>query len=371
MLPLLQRGVQPACIAAINTNQVHARFFTNQPSRTRYSRLSKTPPMNTECVGSLTMNNHMFFGTDEVVLFVPQASVYVVERFGKFHKILEPGLSLLIPVIDRIRYVQSLKEIAVSIPTQSAITQDNVTLELDGVLYYKIEDPFKASYGVEDAEFAVSQLAQTTMRAAIGQMTLDRTLAERTQLNYNIVNAINAAAFDWGIRCLRYEIRDIHPPDNVVAAMHQQVSAERRKRAEILESEGARQAAINVAEGKKQSLILESEAMKAKQINQALGEAEAIQLRAVANAESIERIAKAIEGNGASSRDAVALSVAEKYVDAFSNIAKESSTVIVPSNVADAASMVTQMLSVFDSVRSKTGGNNQAMKGLPFRDNLD
>ncbi|KAJ3203273.1 hypothetical protein HDU82_006706 [Entophlyctis luteolus] len=160
---------------------------------------NRTPPVNT------------------VILFVPQASVYVVERFGRFHKILEPGLAILIPFVDRIRYVQSLKENAVEIPTQSAITQDNVTLEIDGVLYYKIEDAYK--------------------RAEIGQLTLDRTLAERTQLNHNIVNAINSAAFDWGIR---YEIRDVHPPENVVAAMHQQVSAERRKRAEILESEGAR-----------------------------------------------------------------------------------------------------------------------------------
>ncbi|KAJ3027506.1 UNVERIFIED_CONTAM: hypothetical protein HDU68_003694 [Siphonaria sp. JEL0065] len=282
-----------------------------------------------------------------IIMFVPQASVYVVERFGKFHKILEPGLAILIPFIDRIKYVQSLKENAVEIPTQSAITHDNVTLEIDGVLYYKIEDAYKASYGVENAEFAVSQLAQTTMRAEIGQLTLDRTLAERTQLNHNIVNAINTAAFDWGIRCLRYEIRDVHPPENVVSSMHQQVSAERRKRAEILESEGQRQAAINVAEGRKQSLILESEAEKATQINLAEGEAESIKLKAIASAQAIVEVSNAIKTHGSSAHDAISLSIAEQYISSFGKIAKEGTTVVVPSNVGDAHTMrFTQLASL-------------------------
>ncbi|KAI9094969.1 hypothetical protein DFS34DRAFT_568091, partial [Phlyctochytrium arcticum] len=300
---------------------------------TGFSRRSKSLPANT------------------VVKFVPQQEAWVVERMGKFHRILEPGLAILIPVLDRIRYVKSLKEVAVEVPSQSAITQDNVTLDLDGVLYYKVIDPYKASYGVENAEFAVAQLAQTTMRAEIGQMTLDRTLAERTQLNINIVHSINTAAADWGIQCLRYEIRDIHPPENVVVAMHQQVSAERRKRAEILESEGARQAAINVAEGRKQSAILESEAVKARQINHAEGEAKAILLRAEANAASIDRIASAINHHGQEGQDAVSLSVAEKYIDAFGGLAKESTTVIVPSNVNDISGMVTQVMSVFGAVK--------------------
>ncbi|KAJ3119131.1 hypothetical protein HDU96_000046, partial [Phlyctochytrium bullatum] len=288
------------------------------PPRSLLGRSSRSPPANT------------------IILFVPQASVYVVERFGKFDRILQPGLAFLIPFVERIKYVQTLKENTVEIPTQSAITQDNVTLEIDGVLYYRIEDPYKASYGVQDPEFAVTQLAQTTMRAEIGQLTLDRTLAERTQLNNNIVNAINAAAFDWGLRCLRYEIRDIHPPENVVAAMHQQVSAERKKRAEILESEGARQSAINVAEGKKQSLILESEANKMQQINQAEGENRSILLKAEATAAAIERISEAIKNNGSAGQDSVALTVAEKYIDAFGQLAKEGTTVVVPSNVSDA-----------------------------------
>ncbi|KAJ3096789.1 hypothetical protein HDU97_005576 [Phlyctochytrium planicorne] len=265
-----------------------------------------------------------------IILFVPEKSAYVVERFGKFDRILEPGLSFLIPFIERIRYVQSLKENTVEIPTQSAITQDNVTLEIDGVLYYRIEDPYKASYGVQDPEYAVTQLAQTTM------LTLDRTLAERTQLNVNIVNAINAAAYDWGLKCLRYEIRDIHPPENVVAAMHQQVSAERKKRAEILESEGARQSAINVAEGKKQSLILESEAIKAQQINQAEGESKSILLKAEAQALAIDRVSEAILRNGGAGKDSLSFTVAEKYIDAFGQLAKEGTTVVVPSNVSDA-----------------------------------
>ncbi|KAJ3271091.1 hypothetical protein HK104_004748 [Borealophlyctis nickersoniae] len=303
--------------------------------------------------------------TNTVVKFVPQQEAWVVERMGKFHRILEPGLAILIPVLDRIRYVKSLKEVAVEIPSQSAITHDNVTLELDGVLYYRVVDPYKASYGVEDAEFAVAQLAQTTMRAEIGQMTLDRTLAERTQLNYNIVNAINSAAAEWGIKCLRYEIRDIHPPENVVGAMHQQVSAERRKRAEILESEGARQAAINVAEGRKQSAILESEAVKAKQINHAQGEAEAISLRASANALAIERIAEAIQSHGNNGHNAVSLSVAEKYIDAFGALAKESTTVVIPSSVNDVSGMVTQMMSVYNAVKGGQTKQGETSGGSP------
>ena len=215
-----------------------------------------------------------------IVKFVPQQEAWVVERFGKFFRLCEPGLTFLLPFVDRISYVKSLKEVTIEVPSQRAITQDNVSIEIDGVLYYRVEDPYKASYGIDDSDFAMSQLAQTTMRSEIGQLTLDRTLAERAQLNHNIVNAINAAAKEWGIQCLRYEIRDIHPPETVLVAMHQQLSAERRKRAEILESEGHRQAAINVAEGERQAKILQSEAGKMEEINRACGEAEAILLRA-------------------------------------------------------------------------------------------
>ncbi|KAI9272612.1 hypothetical protein BY458DRAFT_546680 [Sporodiniella umbellata] len=286
-----------------------------------------------------------------IVKFVPQQEAWIVERMGRFHRILEPGLNILAPILDRIKYVKSLKETAIEVPSQSAITQDNVTLELDGVLYIRCIDPFKASYGVEDAEFAITQLAQTTMRAEIGQMTLDRTLAERAHLNANIVDAINAAADDWGIRCLRYEIRDIHPPARVVESMHQQVSAERTKRAQILESEGARQAAINVAEGRKQATILASEAEKAEKINMASGEAEAIILRANASAQGIEKVAHAISTNRG--HEAVSMSVAEKYVEAFGRMAKEGTTMIVPAAANDAASMVTQALTIYNTINKK------------------
>ncbi|KAG0360812.1 hypothetical protein BGZ54_009374 [Gamsiella multidivaricata] len=275
--------------------------------------------------------------TRPIIKFVPQQEAWIVERMGRFHTTLEPGLQFLMPFLDQVKYVRSLKEVAIEVPSQSAITQ---------------VDPYKASYGVEDAEFSVSQLAQTTMRAEIGMMTLDRTLAERAHLNANIVEAINTAAADWGIQCLRYEIRDIHPPTKVVESMHQQVSAERTKRAQILDSEGSRQAAINVAEGLKQSTILQSEADKAEQINRATGEAEAILLRAQANAEGIRRIAEAISKTPGG-HHAVSLTVADKYVDAFAQLAKETNTLILPANASDAASMVAQALTVYDNITKK------------------
>lgn len=285
-----------------------------------------------------------------IVRFVPQQTAWIVERMGKFNRILQPGLAIMIPFLDRISYVKSLKEVALEIPSQSAITADNVTLELDGVLYTRVFDAYKASYGVEDAEYAISQLAQTTMRSEIGQLTLDHVLKERAALNTNITAAINEAAQAWGVTCLRYEIRDIHAPDGVVEAMHRQVTAERSKRAEILESEGQRQSAINIAEGKKQSVILASEALKAEQINRASGEAEAILMKAKATAAGIEAVASSIEQGQESARSAVSLSVAEKYVDAFAQLAKESTAVVVPGNVGDIGGMIATGLSVYGKV---------------------
>jgi regulator of protease activity HflC (stomatin/prohibitin superfamily) len=290
-----------------------------------------------------------------IVKFVPQQTAWIVERMGKFSRVLEPGLALLIPVIDRIAYVKSLKENAMEIPSQSAITADNVTLELDGVLYTRVFDPFKASYGVEDADYAISQLAQTTMRSEIGQLTLDHVLKERAALNTNITQAINEAAADWGIRCLRYEIRDIHAPAPVVEAMHRQVTAERSKRAEILESEGQRQSAINIAEGRKQSVILASEALKSEQINTAAGEAEAITLKATATARGIDSVSASIEKGGDSAQGALSLRVAEQYVDAFGKLAKEGTSVVVPGNVGDMGQMIATAMGVF-----KTVGQSQA-----------
>ncbi|KAI0536928.1 SPFH domain/Band 7 family protein [Xylaria digitata] len=285
-----------------------------------------------------------------IIRFVPQQTAWIVERMGKFNRILEPGLAILVPFLDRIAYVKSLKEVAIEIPSQSAITADNVTLELDGVLYTRVFDAYKASYGVEDAEYAISQLAQTTMRSEIGQLSLDHVLKERAALNTNITAAINEAAQAWGVTCLRYEIRDIHAPEGVVEAMHRQVTAERSKRAEILESEGQRQSAINIAEGKKQSVILASEALRAEQINRASGEAEAILLKAKATAEGIDAVGASIAAGGASAQGAVSLNVAEKYVDAFGKLARESTAVVVPGNVGDIGGMIATALSVYGKV---------------------
>ncbi|CAP66919.1 uncharacterized protein PODANS_4_5910 [Podospora anserina S mat+] len=285
-----------------------------------------------------------------IIRFVPQQTAWIVERMGKFNRILQPGLAILIPFIDRIAYVKSLKEVAIEIPSQSAITADNVTLELDGVLYTRVFDAYKASYGVEDAEYAISQLAQTTMRSEIGQLTLDHVLKERAALNINITAAINEAAQAWGVTCLRYEIRDIHAPKPVVEAMHRQVTAERSKRAEILDSEGQRQSAINIAEGQKQSAILASEALKAEKINRAMGEAEAILLRAKATAAGIEAVAKAIQDGQGAAQNAVSLSVAEKYVDAFGKLAKEGTAVVVPGNVGDLGGMIATAMGVYGKV---------------------
>ncbi|KAL2150623.1 hypothetical protein VTH82DRAFT_7186 [Thermothelomyces myriococcoides] len=300
------------------------------------------PPTYFQKSNSLPMNT--------IIRFVPQQTAWIVERMGKFNRILQPGLAILIPFIDRIAYVKSLKEVAIEIPSQSAITADNVTLELDGVLYTRVFDAYKASYGVEDAEYAISQLAQTTMRSEIGQLTLDHVLKERAALNTNITAAINEAAQAWGGTCLRYEIRDIHAPKPVVDAMHRQVTAERSKRAEILDSEGQRQSAINIAEGKKQSAILASEAERAEKINRAAGEAEAILLRARATAAGIEAVARAIAEGKDAARGAVSLSVAEKYVDAFAKLAKEGTAVVVPGNVGDIGGMIATALSVYGKV---------------------
>ncbi|XP_061409897.1 stomatin-like protein 2, mitochondrial [Lethenteron reissneri] len=286
------------------------------------------------------------------VLFVPEQEAWVIERMGRFNRILRPGLNLLIPIIDKIKYVQSLKEIVIDIPEQSAITLDNVTLQLDGVLYLRIMDPFKASYGVEDPEYAVTQLAQTTMRSELGKIALDSVFKERESLNANIVEVINGAAEVWGIRCLRYEIKDMELPTRVKEAMQMQVEAERRKRAVVLESEGVRESDINVAEGKKRSRILASEAEKAEQINQAEGQASAMVKKAIAKAEAITRLAEALtEQNG---NMAASLSVAEQYVAAFSNLAKDSNTIMLPANTGDVSSMVAQAMGIYQSLGSSS-----------------
>uniref|UniRef100_A0A7E4VJP7 PHB domain-containing protein n=1 Tax=Panagrellus redivivus TaxID=6233 RepID=A0A7E4VJP7_PANRE len=288
------------------------------------------------------------YALNTVINFVPQQEAWVIERMGKFHKILEPGFNVLIPVLDRIKYVQSLKEIAIEIPQQGAITLDNVQLHLDGVLYLRVIDPYKASYGVDDPEFAVTQLAQTTMRSEVGKISLDTVFKEREQLNVCIVEAINKAAEPWGLVSMRYEIRNMTMPARIQEAMQMQVEAERRKRAAILESEGQRDAAINVALGEKQSRILASEASMQEKINEAKGQASAIELQGEARRKAIDYVAAALNKQGGS--NAASLVIAEQYVKAFSGLAKESNTLIVPANANDINSMVTQALTVYNQV---------------------
>ncbi|XP_042879882.1 stomatin-like protein 2, mitochondrial [Penaeus japonicus] len=275
-----------------------------------------------------------------VVLFVPQQEAWVVERMGKFHRILEPGINILIPVLDRVRYVQSLKEIAIDVPKQAAITSDNVTLSIDGVLYLRILDPYRASYGVEDPEFAITQLAQTTMRSELGKISLDYVFRERENLNIGIVEVINKASEAWGITCLRYEIRDIKLPARVQEAMQMQVEAERRKRAAILESEGVREAEINVAEGKRQARILASEAEKIEQINAAEGQAQALGI-----------VSHALEHK--EGLNAASLSTAQSYIQAFQNMASKNNTLILPSNVSDVTGIVGSAVTAYKTL-SKT-----------------
>jgi len=309
------------------------------------SRHPKFPLLRTQLrlssSNSTNSNNPMNLG----VMFVPQQEAWVVERMGKYYSILEPGLNFLIPIVDRISYVQSLKEIAIDIPQQSAITKDNVAINIDGVLYLRVMDPYKASYGVEDPQFAVTQLAQTTMRSEIGKMEMDGLFKERENLNISIVMAINTASEAWGIQCLRYEIRDIKLPDRIQEAMQMQVEAERKKRAAILTSEGQKASEINIAEGQKQSKILASEAEKAQLINQATGAAEAVILAGEARAKSIQAVASVLDTERGA--NAASLAVAENYVKAFGNLAKSSNTLLLPSNVGDVSGMVTQAMAIY------------------------
>ena len=282
------------------------------------------------------------------IKFVPQNQAYVIERFGKYQSTKEAGLNFILPFIDRISADRSLKEQAVDVPEQSAITKDNISLSVDGVLYFRVLDPYKATYGVENYVFAVTQLAQTTMRSELGKMELDKTFEERDILNTNIVSSINDAAGPWGIQVLRYEIKDIIPPQSVMEAMEAQMKAERVKRAQILESEGDRQAAINRAEGQKASVVLAAEADKEEQVLRAEGEAKALVAVASAQAEALRQVGEAAATE--EGQKAIQLDLATKAIEAKHAIAKESSVVLLPDNATDASSVVAQAMTVIQQL---------------------
>jgi len=295
----------------------------------------------------------VYYVVSRTAIVVPQQSAYVVERLGRYRATLEAGFHILVPLLDAVRYKHSLKENAADIPEQVCITKDNVQVHVDGVLYMKVMNPERASYGVNDYLFAISQLAQTTLRSEIGKIDLDRTFEERMHINAQLVDELDKATEPWGIKVLRYEIKNITPPQDVLAAMEKQMRAEREKRAVILTSEGARDAAINNAEGEKQQVIKASEAKKQQQINEAEGEASAILAVADATAEGIRKVAESIQKPGGF--EAVQLRVAEQYIGQFGQLAKESNTLVLPANVSDVGSMISLAMNV---IRQQGGGSS-------------
>jgi regulator of protease activity HflC (stomatin/prohibitin superfamily) len=283
----------------------------------------------------------------KTAVVVPQQSAYVVERLGRYHATLNAGFHILVPFVDAIRYRHSLKEQAIDIPAQVCITRDNVQVGVDGILYLKVLNPERASYGISDYTFAITQLAQTTLRSEVGKIDLDRTFEERTTINTAVVGELDKASESWGVKVLRYEIKNIQPPADILAAMEKQMRAEREKRAVILASEGQRDAAINTAEGEKQQVIKASEATRQQKINEADGQAAAIRAVASATAQGIREVAGAIRTDGG--MEAVQLRVAEQYVAQFGQIARSTNAVVIPANVSDVAGMIAAAMKVFSA----------------------
>jgi regulator of protease activity HflC (stomatin/prohibitin superfamily) len=274
---------------------------------------------------------------------VPQQNAWVVERLGKYHATLSPGLNFLVPFIDKVAYKHSLKEIPLDVPSQVCITKDNTQLQVDGILYFQVTDPMRASYGSSNYIMAVTQLAQTTLRSVIGKLELDKTFEEREMINGQVVNAIDEAALNWGVKVLRYEIKDLTPPAEILRSMQAQITAEREKRALIAASEGRRQEQINIATGEREAFIARSEGEKQAEINKAQGEAEAIKAVADATAQAIERVAAAIRQPGG--EQAVQLKVAEKAVDAYGRVASDATTtLVVPSNMTEVSALITSAM---------------------------
>lgn len=283
----------------------------------------------------------------KTVNVVPQQHAWVVERLGKYHNTLGPGLNIVIPFVDRIAYKHILKEIPLDVPPQVCITKDNTQLQVDGILYYQITDAMRASYGSSNYVAAITQLAQTTLRSLIGKMELDKTFEERAHINTSIVNAIDESASNWGVKVLRYEIKDLTPPKEILHAMQAQITAEREKRALIAASEGRKQEQINIATGEREASIAKSEGEKQASINRAEGQAAAILALAEANSEAIRKMAAAIGAPGGA--DAVNLKVAEQYVNAFAQLAKTNNSIIVPANVSDISGLIATAMQVVKS----------------------
>ncbi len=283
----------------------------------------------------------------KTVNVVPQQHAWVVERLGKYHATLGPGLKIVLPFIDRIAYKHSLKEIPLDVPMQVCITKDNTQLEVDGILYFQVTDPMRASYGSSNYISAISQLAQTTLRSVIGRMELDKTFEERDLINHAVVSAVDESATNWGVKVLRYEIKDLTPPREILHAMQSQITAEREKRALIAASEGRKQEQINIANGEREAAIARSEGEKQAAINRAQGEASAILSIAVATAEAIRKTGAAIQEPGG--EDAVNLKVAEQYVDAFAELARTNNSIIVPANLGDMSGLIATAMQVVKS----------------------
>ena len=299
----------------------------------------------------------------QAIKVVPQQSAWIVERLGKFHAVLSPGLNVVIPFIDRVAYKHSLKEIPLDTPSQVCITKDNTQLSVDGVLFFQVTDPMRASYGTSNYVIAITQLAQTTLRSVIGKMELDKTFEERDLINRSVVSAIDEAALNWGVKVLRYEIKDLTPPAVILQAMQQQITAEREKRAVVAASEGRKQEQINLATGAREAAIAESEGEKQAAINKAEGEAAATLAIAKATAEALRQIAEATRAPGG--MDAVNLKVAEQYVQAFAQLAKEGNTILLPSNMNDMGSMIASAMSIMRNTDPKTVSADAAKPVVP------
>lgn len=294
----------------------------------------------------------------QCIKVVPQQNAWVVERLGKFHSVLTPGLNIIIPFIDRVAYKHSLKEVPLDTPSQVCITKDNTQLTVDGVLFFQVTDPQRASYGTSNYIIAITQLAQTTLRSVVGRMELDKTFEERDLINKSVVTAIDEAALNWGVKVLRYEIKDLTPPAVILQAMQQQITAEREKRAVVAASEGRKLEQINLATGAKEAAIAQSEGEKQAEINKAQGQAAATLAIAQATAEALRMVAEATNAPGG--MNAVNLQVAEKYVEAFSKLAKEGNTLVVPANLGDLSTLITSAMTMVKGVGAN-GGETQVL----------